>query len=117
MNIQPRLQTVMCPCCGGFMGEAAPLDAVREKVRMGHQLIILDLLSRHVGRLVPSDAIIDAMYSHRSDGGPDQASRILSVVINRLKKTIEAFGWTIVSVGRGSGNTASYRLQPVEAGA
>lgn len=116
MNIQPRLQTVMCPCCGGFMGEAAPLDAVREKVRMGHQLIILDLLSRRVGRLVSNTDIVDAMYGDRADGGPENCGNVAKVTICRLKKTIEAFGWTIVSVGRGSGNTASYRLQPVEAG-
>ncbi len=117
MNVQPtRLQVCSCPTCGGFMGEAAPLEAVREKVRMGHQLIILDLLSRRVGILVGSDAIIDAMYSGRRDGGPDKASQVLAVTMNRLKTTIEAFGWTIASVGRGSGNKASYRLIPREAG-
>lgn len=83
---------------------------------MGHQLIILDLLSRRAGVLISSDTIIDAMYSGRRDGGPDKARNVLSVTINRLKNTIEAFGWTISSVGRGSGNSASYRLIPVEAG-
>lgn len=117
MNIQPRLQTVTCPCCGGFLGEAAPLDAVREKVRMGHQLIILDKLSRRVGRLVSSDDLIDAMYASHADGGPDKANGVLSVSMSRLKQEIAAFGWTIISVGRGSGNRASYKLIPISTSA
>lgn len=99
------------------MGEAAPLEAVREKVRMGHALIILDKLSRRVGRLVSADDLLDAMYAGQADGGPDKANTVLHVTMSKLKQEIAAFGWTIISVGRGSGNRASYKLVPMEAGA
>lgn len=116
MNIQPRLQRCTCPTCGGYLGEAAPLEAVRERISSGLTMTIYDVLSRSSGRLVSPDAILGAMYGGSADGGPLNANAVLHVTVSRLKKQIEPFGWTISSVGRGSGNRASYRLIPMEAG-
>jgi DNA-binding response OmpR family regulator len=89
---------------------------VSEKVARGHHEKVLALLSTRMGRLVSKDALIDHLYSDDPDGGPDTADGLLSVVIFRLKQSIEPFGWTITSIGRGSGNKASYRLIPMVAG-
>lgn len=112
-----RIQQCTCPTCGGYLGEAAPLSAVREQVGIGHQLTIFDSLSRRVGNMVTSEGLIDAMYSDRSDGGPDNATSVLTTTVSRLKDRVEGYGWTIVSFGRGKGNSASYKLVPLQAGA
>ena len=110
-------QAYCCPACGGYIGDAAPVEFVSDKLPRGHQERIFGILSRRIGRQVSKDTLIDAMYSERADGGPVYADNIVSIEINKLRSQIEGFGWTIVSKGRGSGNKAVYRLIPLEAGA
>lgn len=110
-------QSFTCPCCQGFIGEAAAMQFVSDRLSLGHQQTVFEMLSRHMGRPVSKDRLVTALYSDRPDGGPEFADNIVSIEILRLRKAIEAFGWTITSHGRGSGNRAVYRLIPLEAGA
>lgn len=115
MNVIARVQQYSCPCCGGFIGEAAPIEQVRESITAPAQRIIFDLLSRSIGYAVRRDAIIDRMYGDRADGGPETADLILKAQVSQLRRRIEPFGWT-VSVSRGgAGHLAQWRLIPTEA--
>ncbi|MDM9643859.1 hypothetical protein [Rhizobium sp. S163] len=117
MNVVARVQTYCCPSCGGFIGEAAPIEQVRESITVPAQRIIFDLLSRSIGRAVHRNAIIELMYGGRSDGGPDTADHVVKAQVSQLRRRIEPFGWTISVSRGGSGHLAQWRLIPTEASA
>lgn len=116
MNIIPQVQSYTCPCCHGFIGEAAPIDAVLERVARGQQKSILELLSRRVGRTVAKESVLSHLFDDRADGGPDGADRVLAVQLSYLRKFIGRYGWSIVTTGGGRGASTFYRLIPTEAG-
>jgi hypothetical protein len=110
-------QAFTCPCCGGYIGEAAAPEHVAEFLPHGQQRTIFDLLAKKVGRNVPRDSIMFALYGDRYDGGPDYSDNIISVQIGRLRKSVSKFGWDVVGSNRGgTGNKGSYRLIPRECG-
>ena len=117
MNIVPQLQSYVCPCCQGFIGEAAPIELVVERVPRGQQKAILELLSKRVGRTVAKSSVISVLFESRADGGPDLADNVINVQMSHLRKSIGPFGWSIVTTGGGRGSETSYRLIPTEAGA
>lgn len=110
-----RVQSYSCPCCGGFIGEAAKPEDVSVGLR-GHKRTMFKVLSRNIGRPVSKEDFIREMYGMRADGGPDDAGNVVCVEMLRLRRAIEPFGWTISSTGR-AGLKAEYRLIPLEAGA
>lgn len=116
MNAHSRIQTYCCPSCGGFIGEAAPLDQVRESVTQPSRRLILDMLSSKPGAPVLRDRILDRLYGDRADGGPDSGDHVVKAMVSQLRRQIEPFGWTITGSRGGSGNLAQWRLIPVEAG-
>lgn len=116
MNIIPRIQSYTCPCCHGFIGEAAPIDAVLERVARGQKKTILELLSRRVGRTVAKDSVLAILYDERADGGPDNPSLVLAAQISSLRKFIGRYGWSIITSGGGRGSPTFYRLIPTEVG-
>lgn len=115
MNVATRIQAFCCPSCGGFIGEAAPVDKVRDAITAPAQRVIFDLLSRSMGTAVMRDTIMDRMYAHRSDGGPDTADQVLKATVSQLRRRIEPFGWTISASKGGAGHLAQWRLIPTEA--
>lgn len=117
MNVVARVQTYTCPCCGGFIGEAAPIEQVKEAITAPAHRIIFDLLARSIGQAVRRDTIIDRIYGGRADGGPETADRILKAQVSQLRRRIEPFGWTITVSKGGSGYLAQWRLIPTEVSA
>jgi len=114
MNAHPRIQAFNCPCCGGFIGEAAPIEAIVEAERSWVAKSILQTLSRPVGKRVRRDALIEAVYQLEDE--PDDAARSVSVVLSRLRKRLEAYGWMIKregSKGPAGERGAMYRLLPI----
>ena len=112
-----RVQTFTCPCCGGHIGEAAPLSALVEAVSSPTRRAIVELLSARAGRPVMRDAILERVYGGRADGGPDTADKVIMTQVSRLRREIEPFGWTITHGKGGSGERAQWKLIPLEAGA
>jgi len=115
MNARPRIQSYCCPACGGFIGEAAPIDEVKKAISSPSRRCILDLLAADVGR---HRTRLD-MQSALSQLG--RTARVLSpknihVQVCNLRKEIEPFGWTIAN-STGAPFAAQYRLVPTEAGA
>lgn len=110
-------QSFTCPCCGGFLGESAPIEFLLEKVSKGQQAVILGMLAKRVGRLVSKEAFMEQMYGDRADGGPDSAGNVVNVQLIHLRKKIKPFGWALIRQGGGHGAPTFYRLAPMEAGA
>ncbi|MCJ8518989.1 hypothetical protein ABID21_001894 [Pseudorhizobium tarimense] len=116
MNAHPRIASFTCPCCKGFIGEAAPLDQVMESVTQPSRRIILEMLASKPGSPVLRDRILDRLYGDRADGGPDTGDHVVKAMVSQLRRQIEPFGWTVTGSRGGSGNLAQWRLIPVEAG-
>ncbi len=120
MNIAPRIQSYCCPACGGFIGEAAPIGDVLDSMMDSHRKIILSVLSKKPGRIVDKNRLIEAVYGDRADGGPDSTDSAINVHLHRLRKDLSAFGWSIICIGRNSGDFGhggSYKLMPMEVSA
>lgn len=119
MNLIPKTTAFECPCCHGFIGEAAPIDMVMDS--MGHPMFVAILaeLKKKIGRNVRRSVLIDACYADDDTGGPDDTQRAFHANLSKLRKMIAGYGWHIQCVGgRGRGNFggAFYRLIPSEAG-
>lgn len=118
MAASPRIKSYCCPACGGFIGEAAPIQSVIDAEKSWVSKAILDALSKPIGKLKRRDALIEAIYQFEDE--PDGAVNSFSATLSRLRKRLKAFGWAIVMEGsRGpSGERgACYRLIPAEASA
>lgn len=111
------MQAFSCPCCGHYIGQAAPIEDVALAMPTGHTNTIFNVLAKHAGNLVSSKALIDALYVDQSDGGPLFVSAIISKNIRRCRQIIEPYGWTITHSKAGRGRVAAYRLIPLECGA
>lgn len=109
MNVQTRLQPITCPCCGGFLGEAAPIEAMRAHFSDGEFKAIKALASSGETGLTPGDLAFK--LHHKDDTATRQKMRIL---ICALRRKVEKFGYYIPGGTRG--RIAVYRLLPVEAG-
>lgn len=112
MSPNPRIQTYTCPCCGGDIGEAAPIEQVVENVTQPSRRLILSMLADKPGASVFRDRIIDRLYGSRADGGPDAADNLIKSIVSQLRRQIEPFGWTISTSRGGSGDLAQWRLIP-----
>ncbi|WP_320196245.1 hypothetical protein RMR10_004540 [Agrobacterium rosae] len=114
MNHVPQTTQYTCPCCKGFIGEAAPIEAVLERVSSGQQKLFLSCLAKRIGQQVSKETIMTRFYSDRRDGGPDNADAIIAVQLSNLRRLIGTFGWSIITTGGGHGTPTFYRLTPTE---
>jgi len=109
-------QAYSCPACGGYIGEAASVEFVSERLPKGQQTAIFNLLAKRLSRPVPKEIIIDLLFSDRADGGPETASRVVDTQLAHLRKIVQGYGWVIKRVGGGRGGQCSYQLIPLECG-
>lgn len=104
---------VLCPCCNRPMDGPAPVHELQAIHMPGHQRVIITALARAYPREVTGDALVTALYDHRTDGGPENARQNLAVYLCRIRKVLPRYGWTIPRITSGRGNTGRYRLEPV----
>lgn len=91
-----------CPCCGQDWPSALSLDTKTAK-RLAAELVLHTSTQRRVmgcliarfGEFVPRVELIDAAYSDDPAGGPDNASNVIAVVVNQLRKKVGPFGLQI----------------------
>lgn len=100
--------TAICPCCGNEMNvpsgivfrvESHTLISSDFSVTFGaNQARLFDLLwkSRNTGAVVSNEKMIDYLYGHDADGGPD--SDIIKVMINQMRRKLARTGIEIISV-------------------
>lgn len=96
-----------CPACGQRVGTAAPpplvVDADRCAASAGErwhrftptETRVLALLAEAHPNPVPRGRIIDALYGGRIDGGPNNASNVLSIIVRRLRLALAELGWPV----------------------
>lgn len=114
MNVAVRIEAYSCPCCGGLIGEAAPIQSVIDAEKSWVSKAILETLSKPVGRRVRRDTLIEAIYQIEDE--PENARVVFGVTLTRLRRRLEAFGWMIHregSKGPQGGRGAIYRLMPI----
>lgn len=115
MNAHPRIATYQCPCCGGFIGEAAPIDEVKKAVTSPSRRCILDILSEEIGRHRTRREIVAALLENGHCRTTMVSPKTVHVQVCNLRKQIEPFGWTVAN-STAVPHAAQYRLIPLEAG-
>lgn len=95
-----------CPCCGSPT-ETTPLDFIETIALSTHQRRIAERLAHDFGRFVPTDNLVQAMYAHRSDGGPMTARKIVDIEICYLRKLLLM---TPLAIETASSNSGGRRL-------
>lgn len=85
-----------------------------DDLRLGiKSLTIVDALSRARPRYVDISVLVDRLYSMDANGGPDNASKSVIVMICKLRPRLRAIGWRITDSRMGRGTPGRYRLEPV----
>lgn len=82
-----------CPNCGYRHGEYGAELAQLHLPKLKRR--ILTRLIRAQGGIVPTEAVIDAMYGDFEDGGPESARTCLENHVSRLRGKLAPWGWTI----------------------
>lgn len=111
-----RQQPYTCPCCKGYIGEAAPISDVIAAEASWVSQAILEALSKPVGRRVRRDRIIEAIYQQSDE--PENSLTVFAVTMVKLRRRLKTSGWCIVTDGSKGGPAgdggALYRLIPLE---
>ncbi|MEX2739943.1 hypothetical protein AB3480_00590 [Rhizobium mongolense] len=118
MNVAPRIQSYCCPACGGFIGEAAPIQSVIDAERSWVSKAILEALAKPVGKRMRRDALIEMIYQLEDE--PENSVTSFNVSLHHLRRRLKGFGWMILregSKGPVGERGACYRLVPAEVGA
>jgi DNA-binding winged helix-turn-helix (wHTH) protein len=86
------------------------------KTRGGQsRLVILELLARSNASWVSHEAIIDALWGHDPNGGPDYPGNIVAVHVMHLRRALRAYGVEIRNVfGAGYGIPREQRGRALE---
>ena len=95
-----------CPCCRGLIGRASTLDEVEATIA-GQNLIVFRELRFSRMMSARTQEFIDALWG--GNDWPDNAQQQIRVIMTRLRKIIEPFGWTII-LRAGGGGSSVYQL-------
>lgn len=103
-----RIRSYPCPCCGGPIGEAPPIENLLIADLTRQQKTIIKALSKTVGAWVDTDLLVGTLIVEAARSTlPTRDS--LHVQICRAQSVLRPLGWFIQSDKRGS-----YRLIPSE---
>lgn len=114
MNHIPQTTQYVCPCCKGFIGEAAPIDQVIDAEQSRVSKRILSALSNPVGSRVSIAAITRYIWLNKQPSNPEAVFRVTMVA---LRKRLDSYGWAIIcdrSRGIDEHGGSFYRLIPAE---
>ena len=68
---------------------------LREMALGGQERAILTELARIYPRGVSHNRMVAVLYGNDPDGGSDNASQIVSIVMSRLRAKVAELGWSI----------------------
>jgi len=97
-------------------GQTAPLDALSDMRMVRRQRIVITALCEAYPRAVSSEVLVDRLYGDDPSGGPEDALAAVGSVINKLRKRLPSYGWTIPNAAKGTGDKGRYRLEPAHKG-
>jgi hypothetical protein len=103
-----------CPCCGETLRPSfRPIDALRHVPLAAAQRRLLDVLISAYPRTVAHGALVEAVWGHRADGGPDgDLFTHLAVLQGRMNRQINQLGWNVGAAHNGV--RGSRRLSAIE---
>lgn len=101
----------LCPCCGAKLDRPDPHRLVDFLPIAGQRRALLRTLVANFGREVPTEVLVDRLWSHDRDGGPLDASGTVSVMAYQLRRLLQPYGLTI----RGKSAVGCYRLDWLDA--
>ena len=95
-----------CPCCGQPVRSDMMADLCASVTPTMAR--ILRAIARRPG--ITAAELADVVYGDRPDGGPDDATNVITSVICQQRQRVVAAGWRILSQG---GSRSGYRLERV----
>jgi DNA-binding response OmpR family regulator len=100
----------ICPNCGykDSSDEYAP-ELIGIDLPSRQHDVLLRLRQARGGR-VTSEHLVDCLYGHMGDGGPEEAQNCISLFVMRIRPKIAEYGWAIENERR-----RGYRLVRVAA--
>lgn len=102
---------VKCPCCDQPMKGTPEVHHLKEIKVTSMQEIILHTLVAIYPKGITGDDLVWQTYQGSNE--PDSARSAMNVQINRLRKRLAEYGWTIPNNQTGRGNMKRYSLQPL----
>ena len=92
-----------CPTCGHPVSAqfTAPSEIVAAARLTGNERRIVERLVRSFGKFVSTEALVQAAFGDRIDGGPLLAKENITVHVHRSRQKLKRHGLTIE--GRGGG--------------
>jgi DNA-binding response OmpR family regulator len=89
-----------------------PLDKIAAYAALSpSERTIFEYLAPRIGEYVPTERIVGDLYDYRSDGGPENATGVIYVLLHKLRTKIQPYGLDIKghpSRGEGGGRTRLY---------
>lgn len=83
---------MMCPCCQQSV-EAMPLDKIAQYAPLTpSERKAFRFLASRFGQYVPTQRLIDYLYSDHRDGGPENARTCTYVFLSRMRRKIKSYG-------------------------
>lgn len=77
-----KYTTGNCPCCGAELEKEVTYNLTPQQIR------ILNILNRAPGRIYSTEQIVNLLYSHLPNGGPDNAASVVHLQIHRIRKVL-----------------------------
>lgn len=79
-----------------------------------YRMTLLRTLIEDYPNLVPMSKIIREIYASDPHGGPERPHNVVSMMISKLRKQIQPYGWTITPSASGRRGTGRYKLERYE---
>jgi hypothetical protein len=89
----------------------APLDALTSMPFSAHHRAIVAALVKAYPKSVRTWDLVDVLYGHDPDGGPEDANRSVASMMQHVRGRLAPYGWMIPKAKRGP-KTDGYRLAP-----
>lgn len=103
-----------CPTCGQELpASEVPVTALLEVAYGGIGTNIVAALVDVYPRGMRLSALVDDVWGHDPNGGPDAANNAIHVTLYRIRPRMEQLGWTVSKPGPGK-REAVYRIMPFE---
>lgn len=99
---------VNCPCCGQPIDDSGARSLIGIRLGKQERAIILELVHAFPAG-VTNEHMQTVLYHDDPNGGPEWSSKIVSILMWRVRKKVEAMGWTIPD-GRKHGDYRLVRL-------
>ncbi len=101
-----------CPCCGGEIEDVNVEQLLDARLSAVEMTVVRRIVGAYPNG-VSLDQLITEIYGMRNDQ-PDNAANCVQVVLNRLRRKIAEYGWTVPKGTGGRATRHTYRLERLQ---